>query len=191
MPAAAHAVSLRIEQTPGSRGHVALLRKLWRISLDPQISGVRLDLRAEPASSWAHAEELADALRVLRARGKKTACSLEDAGGRSLYVCANADRTLLAGMYVQLNLLLERAAAPLYVPSTALVATGDGTRMAVVERGVIRWRPVVVDSDLGDRVGVAVGLGERDEVVVTPSDRLTEGMRVRAEAVAARQCSSP
>ena len=95
MPAAAHAVSLRIEQTPGSRGHVALLRKLWRISLDPQISGVRLDLRAEPASSWAHAEELADALRVLRARGKKTACSLEDAGGRSLYVCANADRTLM------------------------------------------------------------------------------------------------
>ena len=121
--------------------------------------------------------------RVFRGTITRTSGAL-DAATRTLLTevrIANADRTLLAGMYVQLNLLLERAAAPLYVPSTALVATGDGTRMAVVERGVIRWRPVVVDSDLGDRVGVAVGLGERDEVVVTPSDRLTEGMRVRAE----------
>ena len=95
MPPPRHAVSLRIESTPGARGHVALLQKLWKLSLDPQIAGVRLDLRAEPAGSWAHAEELADALRVLRARGKKTLCSLENNGGRSLYVCANADRTVV------------------------------------------------------------------------------------------------
>jgi protease-4 len=95
LPSPEHAVSIRIESTPGTRGHVALLRKLWRISETRSIDAVVLELRTEPASSFAHAEELADALRVLRARGKKVLCSLEDAGSRSLYVCANADRVVV------------------------------------------------------------------------------------------------
>lgn len=95
LPETEHAVSLRIESTPGTRGHVALLRKLWRISETRSIDAVVLELRAEPADSFAHAEELADALRVLRARGKKVLCSLEDNGSRSLYVCANADRVVV------------------------------------------------------------------------------------------------
>ena len=89
------AVSIRLESTPGARSHIALLRKLWRIADDPDISGVALVLRAEPATSYAHAEELADAIRVLRARKKKVLCSWEDNGAKSLYVCANADRTVV------------------------------------------------------------------------------------------------
>lgn len=89
------AVSIRIESTPGPRKHVQLLRRLWRIADDPYVSGVALILRAEPASSYAHAEEVADAIRVLRARGKKVLCSWEDNGAKSLYVCANADRTVV------------------------------------------------------------------------------------------------
>ncbi len=95
LPAPEHAVSIRIESTPGTRGHVKLLRKLWRIADTRTIDAVVLVLRAEPADSYAHAEELADALRVLRARGKKVLCSLEDNGARSLYVCANADRIVV------------------------------------------------------------------------------------------------
>lgn len=89
------AVSLRIEKTPGSRSHIALLQKLWTIAEDPSVEAVAMIARAEPASSFAHAEELVDAFRVLRARGKKILCSLEDNGARSLYVCANADRTVI------------------------------------------------------------------------------------------------
>lgn len=93
----------------------------------------------------------------------------------------NADGALLAGMYTQVTLPIERAGGALVIPATALVAGAEGTRVAVVEGGAIRWRAVQVDSDLGDRVLVASGLRESDEVVVTPSDRLTEGMRVRGE----------
>lgn len=121
--------------------------------------------------------------RSFRGTIARTAGAL-DAATRTLLTevrVPNADRALLAGMYSQLTLQLERASAPLYVPSTALVVNALGTRMAVVEGGVIRWRPVQIDADLGDRVAVATGLGEGDQVVVTPSDRLTEGMRVRAE----------
>lgn len=121
--------------------------------------------------------------RSFRGTIARTAGAL-DAATRTLVTevrVPNADRALLAGMYSQLTLQLERASAPLYVPSTALVVNALGTRMAVVEGGVIHWHPVQIDADLGDRVAVATGLGEGDQVVVTPSDRLTEGMRVRAE----------
>jgi protease-4 len=95
LPRPGRAVSIRIESTPGVRKHVALLKRLWAIADDKEIDGVALILRAEPASSFAHAEELADTLRVLRARGKKTLCTFEDNGARSLYVCANADRIVV------------------------------------------------------------------------------------------------
>ncbi len=113
------AVSLRLETTPGVREHTALLRKLWRIAEDVDVASVTLVLRAEPADSYAHAEELADAIRVLKARKKKVLCSWEDAGPRALYVCANADRTVVspagglryAGLrmqYTYLGKLLEK-----------------------------------------------------------------------------------
>jgi protease-4 len=95
VPRAQRAVYMRIEATPGTRGHVKLLRQLWKIADDREIAAVTLVLRAEPASSYAHAEELADALRVLRARGKKTLCSFEDNAAKSLYVCANADKIVV------------------------------------------------------------------------------------------------
>lgn len=113
------AVSFRLEHTPGVREHTALLRRLWRVADDPDVAAVTLVLRAEPADSFAHAEEVADAIRVLRARKKKVLCSWEDAGARALYVCANADRIVVnpagglryAGLrmqYMYLGKLLEK-----------------------------------------------------------------------------------
>lgn len=93
--AADRAVLLRIEKTPGNRNHAQLLRRLWKLADTRDVAAVTLALRTEPASSMAHAEELADAIRVLRERGKKVLCSLEDNGARSLYVCAQADRIVV------------------------------------------------------------------------------------------------
>lgn len=94
-PAHRHYVKLRFEGTPGTREHVRLLRALWRAADSPEIAGVALVMKAEPSSSMAHSEELGDAIRMLRSRGKKVFCHLEDAGGRALYVCAQADRTVI------------------------------------------------------------------------------------------------
>ena len=83
---------VRIDKVPGVRKHTALLRRLWQLAEDPEVEGVVLELRAEPASSLAHAEEVGDAIRRLKAHGKKVICHLEDAGGKSLFVCSQADR---------------------------------------------------------------------------------------------------
>jgi protease-4 len=119
IPNVPHAVWVRIEGTPGVRGHTALLRKLWKLSEQPDVEAVTLIIRSEPADSFAHAEELADALRLLRARKKKVLCSFEDAGSRALYVCANADRIVvtpaggvryagLRSQYIYLKGLLDK-----------------------------------------------------------------------------------
>ncbi len=95
VPRSERAVSIRLESTPGTRNHVKLLRRLWRLAEDKEIAGVTMIIRSEPASSYAHAEELADAFRVLRAYKKKVICSFEDAGPKALYACASADRIVV------------------------------------------------------------------------------------------------
>ena len=95
VPRPERSVYIRMESTPGNRSHVRLLRRLWKVAEDKEIKSVTMVLRAEPATSYAHAEEVADAFRVLRAHGKKVICSFEDAGAKALYTCASADRIVV------------------------------------------------------------------------------------------------
>jgi protease IV len=95
IPESSYAQQIRIEETPGARTHIHLLRRLWRLAADRDVQAVALVIKAEPAASLARAGELGDAIRMLRANGKKVICHLEDAAGRSLYVCSQADRVVM------------------------------------------------------------------------------------------------
>lgn len=96
VPAKRAGVVLRIEDTPGARQHVALLRRLWQVAeQETSVDAVVLELRAPPARSYAAAQELRDAIRNLRLHGKRVLCHLEEGGGAALYVCSAANRTLL------------------------------------------------------------------------------------------------
>ena len=89
------AVRIRFEGTPETRDHVALLRKLWSLADEPDVAAVVFEIRSSPANSLAHVQELRDAVRVLRAKGKRVLCHMEDAGGAGLYFCSAADRVLM------------------------------------------------------------------------------------------------
>jgi len=90
------ALRIRMESTPSTREHVALLRHLWQIAEEePSIGAVVFELRTAPADSMAHVQELRDAIYMLRQAGKKVLCHLEDADGASLYLCSAADRILI------------------------------------------------------------------------------------------------
>lgn len=95
VPRSERAVYIRMESTPGSRSHVKLLRRLWKLAEDKEIKAVTMVIRSEAATSYAHAEELADAFRYLKAHGKKVICSFEDAGAKSLYACASANKIVV------------------------------------------------------------------------------------------------
>jgi protease-4 len=91
-----YALRVRMEKTPSTREHVALLRCLWQIAEEESsVGAIVLELRTAPADSMAHVQELRDALYMLRQPGKKVLCHLEDADGASLYLCSAADRILL------------------------------------------------------------------------------------------------
>lgn len=92
LPLPARVVSITIDGTPGLRGHTRLLRKLWRLADDRETEGVLLRLHASPGATLPLAEELGDAVRHLRAHGKKVFCHLEDASGRDMVICSQADR---------------------------------------------------------------------------------------------------
>jgi protease IV len=94
--AQAFALRIRIENTPSTREHVALLRELWRIATDePSTAAVLFELRTAPADSLARVSELRDAIALLRRNGKKVICHLEDADGGSLYLCSAANKILV------------------------------------------------------------------------------------------------
>jgi protease-4 len=95
IPNAARVVRLRFGATPDVRQHVRLMQRLWQMARDPEVEGVLLVLKSEPVPSLAHAEEMIDALRFLKQKGKKVLCHLEDASGRELFVCSEADRTAM------------------------------------------------------------------------------------------------
>lgn len=90
-----YALRIRIEETPGARGHVAMLRRLWEIADEPAADAVVLELRTAPAASLAHIQELRDAVHHLRSNGKRVLCHLEDAGGAELFLCSAANKTLM------------------------------------------------------------------------------------------------
>ncbi|HYQ16725.1 MAG TPA: signal peptide peptidase SppA, partial [Polyangiaceae bacterium] len=95
-PSPTFALRIRLESTPSTREHTALLRHLWQIAEEePSIGAVVLELRTAPAGSMAHVQELRDAVYMLRQAGKKVLCHLEDADGASLYLCSAADRILI------------------------------------------------------------------------------------------------
>lgn len=91
-----YALRIRMENTPSTREHTALLRHLWQIAEEePSVGAVVFELRTAPAGSMAHVQELRDAIYLLRQSGKKVLCHLEDADGASLYLCSAADRILI------------------------------------------------------------------------------------------------
>jgi protease-4 len=92
IPMPSRVVRIRFESTPDVRRHLNVLHALWDIADDREVDGVVLVLRANPAPSLAHAEELIDAIELLKKKGKKVLCHLEDASGRELYVCSAANR---------------------------------------------------------------------------------------------------
>jgi RND family efflux transporter MFP subunit len=91
----------------------------------------------------------------------------------------NPDRALVSGMYARVSLDVSRQDAPLLVPATAALIDASGTRVAVVRSGAVHWQTVEIGGDLGDKLAIATGLSEGDAVVLTPSERLTEGLRVQ------------
>jgi RND family efflux transporter MFP subunit len=119
--------------------------------------------------------------RAFEGRLVRTANAI-DLASRTLLVEVDVDNPggeLLPGAYVFVHLKLPKQVASLTVPASTLLFRAEGLQVAVVRNGQAQLVPITIGRDYGDSVEIVAGLGPADQVVVSPSDSLTSGTRVR------------
>jgi len=82
------------------------------------------------------------------------------------------------GFRVEARIQVWEGEGLLLVPASALFRAGESWAVFVVEDGLARRRPVEVGERGGARAEIRGQLSEGETVVVYPSDRLRDGMRV-------------
>lgn len=93
----------------------------------------------------------------------------------------NRDGALKPGAYAQVRFPLASTGA-LTIPSSALVANGAGTSVAIVgANGRVAFRPVTVTRDDGAAVEIGAGLTGTERVIDTPPDSLRSGDAVHIQ----------
>ena len=119
---------------------------------------------------------------TLRGRVARTAGSL-DAVARTLLTevrVANPTGVFLPGMYADVQLTLGAGTPPLSVPATALVIRDGPPQVVIVDDdSTVHYRTVSIARDHGSWVEVTGGLADGARIVVSPSEDLREGARVR------------
>ena len=96
-----------------------------------------------------------------------------------VHISLPSDSPLLAGMTVEVNIVIREETDALLVPTGALA----GQAVWVVENKRAVRRPVTLGAIGPDQAEVRAGISESDEIILNPSPTLQEGTRVRPDAV--------
>jgi membrane fusion protein, multidrug efflux system len=122
--------------------------------------------------------------RVFEAKVIRTAGALDPAS-RTLLTeveIPNDDGALYAGMYAQVKFTLQDQTNPLTIPANTFVFKTEGSQVAMLTKGnKIHWQKIQTGRDFGTEMEVLAGLEENAQVVVNPTDDLTEGLPVQAK----------
>jgi multidrug efflux pump subunit AcrA (membrane-fusion protein) len=91
----------------------------------------------------------------------------------------NSDRSLIHGMYGQVEFVFKHNKPSLVIPSTALVIDKNGMHVvAVTQDSRVYFLPVDVGQDMGDQVAISQGVNGNERLVTNPSDLLSDGEKV-------------
>jgi RND family efflux transporter MFP subunit len=114
-----------------------------------------------------------------------------DPATRTLNVEVDVDNSkgrIRTGAYVFVHLKVpdgaKVAAQSLVIPANTLLFRSEGLRVGVVRDGHAALIPITIGRDYGSTVEVVTGLQSSDQVIVNPSDSLTDGAPVRVNAQA-------
>jgi multidrug efflux pump subunit AcrA (membrane-fusion protein) len=94
----------------------------------------------------------------------------------------NADHQLVPGMYGQVRFKIRRERPSITLPTSALVFSTEGMRVAVLDGNHVRFRRVVVGRDFGSEAEIASGVTADEQVVTNPGEHLTDGIEVQVNA---------
>jgi RND family efflux transporter MFP subunit len=99
----------------------------------------------------------------------------------------NRDNQLLPGAYVFVHFHMPAGANTVTIPSNTLLFRAEGLRVGVVQKDRVHLTPITIGHDYGNAVEVTSGLRPSDEVILDPSDSLTDGLEVRIHPVAGKE----
>jgi multidrug efflux system membrane fusion protein len=91
----------------------------------------------------------------------------------------NPDHALLPGMYAEIKLTTLRETPWIRVPGTTLVVRPNGQFVAIVKDDKVHYQKITIGRDYGNEVEVRTGLQGNEQVVISPSDDLLEGQKVK------------
>lgn len=91
----------------------------------------------------------------------------------------NKDRVIFPGLYTEVTFFVKPDAPYFVVPSTAIIIRTGEPRIAVVDNdNVAHLRTVTIGRDHGKTVEILVGLEKGDRVVVNPTEKIRDGVKV-------------
>jgi len=92
----------------------------------------------------------------------------------------NADGKLYPGGYAQVYLDLKTNNPTLVVPGNTLIFRAQGPQLGLVDpkTNLVHLQNIKIGHDLGNRIEVLDGLKATDQVIVNPSDSLSDGAEV-------------
>jgi RND family efflux transporter MFP subunit len=105
-----------------------------------------------------------------------------DSGSRTLNVevdVNNRDGKLLPGAYVFVHFKIPQQERQLSIPSNTLIFRAQGLQVGIVRDGHVHLQPITIGKDNGRSVEIATGLSPDDQVILDPSDSLSEGQAVQ------------
>ena len=114
-----------------------------------------------------------------------TTSSAIDTATRTLMVelfVDNPNGELLPGAYTEVHFELPPGAGgrSFELPANVLLFRGDGLHVATVDsRDRVVMKAVTIGRDFGAAIEVTTGVGADDDVILSPPDSLTGGVRVR------------
>ena len=120
--------------------------------------------------------------RIFQAHVTNTS-GVVDPNSRSLLTelqIPNESGELLPGAYVQVTFRFTGDSSLVTVPENTLIFQREGTAVGVVDAdGKVEIRKITIQEDFGDKLEISQGLSISDQVILNPSDSLTDGMTAK------------
>jgi RND family efflux transporter MFP subunit len=110
-----------------------------------------------------------------------------DHATRTLNVEVDVDNrkgALLPGAYVFVHFHVPGGSNTVTIPANALLFRSEGLRVGVVRNDHVQLVPITVGHDYGSTLEVTSGVTASDEIVLDPSDSLTNGASVHVNRAA-------
>jgi RND family efflux transporter MFP subunit len=103
----------------------------------------------------------------------------------------NESGELLPGAYAEITFKFTDDSRFLTIPENTLLFRREGPAVGVVRLdGKVELRKITINRDFGDKLEVSEGLSTSDQVILNPSDSITDGISVRITEPGSLQASA-